>query len=73
MRYENTCPRCLEVDPAGIHTCSPTPEWMALEQERDALRAQVKKLEHDLAQMTVWRDAAHRRLDDLINGLKGAE
>ena len=41
------CPRCLELifpNANYIHTCSPTPEWLALESERNALRAQVEKL-----------------------------
>lgn len=45
MRYENTCPRCLEVNPAEIHTCTPNVQWWLLEQQCEALKTQVAELE----------------------------
>ena len=34
------CPRCCRIAPAEIHTCTPTPEWRAME-------ARVAELEAD--------------------------
>lgn len=39
---KETCPRCLELRPSSIHTCSPTPAWRRLEEERDACRSALK-------------------------------
>ena len=32
------CPRCLERDPAMVHTCTPSNAWRNLEAERDKYR-----------------------------------
>lgn len=35
---KTTCPRCLELRPAMLHTCSPTDRWRELEAERDRFK-----------------------------------
>jgi hypothetical protein len=46
---KTTCPRCLELRPAEIHTCTPTEAWWELESERDRYRQALEKIKPEVA------------------------
>jgi hypothetical protein len=68
----NRCARCLKVT-GGIHTCTPTPEWRVIEQQRDDLLTICEELQESAE---YWSEyfvplGIVERLDSAIARVKG--
>ena len=68
------------MNPAEVHTCTPSVQWWRLEQQNEALRAQVAELEDVLRTILKYEEgnwpcslkncpkcAAYERADALVN------
>lgn len=69
-RKLNRCSRCLK-QTDGIHTCTPTPEWFVLEQQRDELLAALEAGINLIDLISPFEGAVTRQINRAIANAKG--